>query len=136
MNETAAKEWLTKAWHHYSSAKLLYKANHYSDIIAVELHYSIEIILKSFLAFENKKILRTHELFEIYELINTKIKFDESEIKLLSIATDYHIEEAYPAFDRQLPIREEIKEVLDFTESLFNRVCSELKINLSEIVDD
>ncbi|MCF6334687.1 MAG: HEPN domain-containing protein [Spirochaetales bacterium] len=103
MNETAAKEWLTKAWHHYSSAKLLFKANHYSDIIAVELHYSIEIILKAFLAYDNKKIIRTHELFEIYELSCNKIKLDEPEIKLLSIATDYHIEDAYPSFDRQLP---------------------------------
>ncbi|MCK5196698.1 MAG: HEPN domain-containing protein [Spirochaetales bacterium] len=133
MNKTAAKEWLQKAWHHFSSAKLLYEANHYLDIIAVELHYSIEIILKSFLAYENKKILRTHELFEIYELINTKIEFDESEIKLLSIATDYHIEDVYPSFDKQLPSNEEVKKVLDFTESLFSRVCNELNIDLDEI---
>ena len=68
-------------------------------------------------------------------MINTKIEFDESEIKLLSIETDYHIGEAYPAFDRQLPLKEEIKEVLDFTEALFKKVCNELKINLSEIID-
>ena len=136
MNETAAKEWLQKAWHHFSSAKLLYEADHYLDIIAVELHYSIEMILKSFLANENKKILRTHELFEIYELINTKIKFDESEIKLLAIATDYHIEEAYPSSDHQLPLKEEVKEVLDFTKALFNKVCKILKLNLDDIVDN
>jgi len=67
MNKTAAREWLTKAWHHFSSAKLLFIADHYTDIIAVELHYSIEIALKSFLAYENLKILRSHELFEIYQ---------------------------------------------------------------------
>lgn len=66
MNETAAKEWLSKAWHHLSSARLLFNADHYTDIIGVELHYAIEITFKSFSAYENKKILRTHELFELY----------------------------------------------------------------------
>jgi len=135
MNETAAKEWLKKAWHHFSSAELLYKEDHYLDIIAVELHYSIELILKSFLAYENRKILRSHELFEIYELINTYIKLDKSEIKLLTIATDYHIEEAYPASGHQLPLKEEVKEVLDFTKSLFKRVCNILSMNIDNIVD-
>lgn len=27
MNETSAKEWLTKAWHHYSSAKVLFNSS-------------------------------------------------------------------------------------------------------------
>lgn len=48
MNEVSATEWLTKAWHNLSSAKILINADHYSDVIAVELHYSIEKILKSF----------------------------------------------------------------------------------------
>lgn len=134
MNETAAKEWLTKAWHHYSSAKLLFKANHYSDIIAVELHYSIEIILKAILAYENKKIIRTHELFEIYELVCDRIKLNETEIKLLSITTDYHIEDVYPAFDRQLPSVEEIKKVMDFTQKMFDRVCNVLNIDKQEVM--
>lgn len=48
MNEPAAKEWLTKAWHHYGSAQILYEANHYTDTIAIDLHYAIEVTLKSF----------------------------------------------------------------------------------------
>jgi hypothetical protein len=40
MNEQAAKEWLMKSWHNLSSAQLLFSVNHYSDIIAVDLHYS------------------------------------------------------------------------------------------------
>ena len=46
MNETSAKEWLTKAWHNLGSAQILYKADHYTDVIAVDLHYSVEIMLK------------------------------------------------------------------------------------------
>ena len=57
MNRQSAKEWLNKGWHHLSSEKILYEANHYTDTIAVDLHYAIEVILKSFFAYENKKIL-------------------------------------------------------------------------------
>jgi len=56
MNDLAAKEWLTKSWHNLSTAQLLYKLNHYTDIIAVELHYSCEKSMKSILAYQNKKI--------------------------------------------------------------------------------
>lgn len=31
MNETLAKEWLTKAWHHLSSAQVLYSVEHYTE---------------------------------------------------------------------------------------------------------
>lgn len=59
MNERSAREWLTKAWHDLSSAKILYEANHYTDTIAVELHYAIEKSFKSFLAYQNKQIPKT-----------------------------------------------------------------------------
>ena len=65
MNKTSAKEWLNKAWHHLGSAKILYKAEHYTDVIAVDLHYCIEVSLKSFLAYTNQKIVKTHDLIEI-----------------------------------------------------------------------
>ncbi|MDC7242558.1 MAG: HEPN domain-containing protein [Sphaerochaetaceae bacterium] len=80
MNETASKEWLIKAWHHYSSAKVLFDASHYTDIIAVELHYSVEISLKSLLAYENKKIPKTHDLLVIYKSVKDFIKLSDEEI--------------------------------------------------------
>ena len=66
MNKTASKEWLNKAWHHLSSGKLLYKANHYTDVIAIDLHYAIEVTLKSFFAYQNKRIIKTHDIVELY----------------------------------------------------------------------
>ena len=114
MNETSAKEWLEKAWHNLSTAQLLYNVEHYSDIIAVELHYCCEKSLKSFLAFQNQKIPKTHDLLDIYELVKKYINLD-GYLDLLEQITKYHIEESYPAFHRELPSREEIKKVLDFT---------------------
>jgi len=134
MNKASAKEWLTKAWHHFSSGKLLYDANHYTDVIAVDFHYAIEILLKSFLSYENKKIPKTHDLIEISELVSEYIAFDFEEKKLLILVSTYHIRGSYPPRDRKLPPREEIKEVLDFTAKLFDRVCGILEIDKSEFV--
>lgn len=133
MNEPAAKDWLNKAWHHYGSASILYNANHYTDTIAVDLHYAVEIMLKSFLAYENQKILKTHNLLEISELVEDYISFTTEEQKLLAVITKYHIKGSYPTRDRRLPPRDEIKEVLYFTNDLFSQVCTILNIDPDEV---
>jgi len=133
MNKTATKEWLTKAWHNLSTARLLYELDHYTDIIAVEIHYGVEKSLKSFLAFENKKIPKSHNLLEIYTYVDNFISFNNSELMLLKDISTYHIEESYPAFNRPLPQKEEIKEVLEFAEKVFKNVCDTLDIKQEEL---
>ncbi len=133
MNKVSAKEWLTKAWHNLSGAKLFYEADHYSDVTAVELHYAVEKSLKSFLAYNNQKIPKTHDLSELYKQTYQFIDL-HSDIDMLEKITKYHIEESYPAFDRALPPRDEIKEVLDFAFDLFGRVCALLDIDPKELV--
>ena len=133
MNENSAKSWIEKAWHNLSTAQILYKADHYTDIIAVELHYTIEKSLKSFLAYENKKIPKTHDLIELYKITRHFVEFDEREIDLLIIAREKHIRESYPQFERGLPAREEVKEVLEFSENLFSDISKKLEIDIGDI---
>jgi HEPN domain-containing protein len=133
MNETAMTEWLVKAYHDIISAKILYEANHYTDSIAVDLHYAVEKILKSFLAYENKKIPKTHDLIEVYKRIDKKYKekleFYDEDLDMLENISEYHIEESYPPFENSLPPREEIKKVLDFSQSLLDKTCNILNID-------
>jgi len=133
MNETAAKEWLTKAWHHYSSAALLYQVQHYTDVIAVDLHYAVEITLKSILAYENKKILKTHDINELAKLLEENLSFSVDEERLMVVITTYHIKGSYPTPHRNLPPKEEIKKVLAFADYLLDHVCTLLKISIDEI---
>jgi len=128
MNETSAKQWLEKAWHNLSGAKIFYDANHYTDVTAVELHYSIEKSLKAFLAYENKKIPKTHDLYDIYQLVSKHIDLEKYE-DLLDKTTKYHIEESYPVLHREAPSKEEIEEVLEFAFELFERVCKILNVD-------
>ena len=134
MNKTAAKEWLRKVYHDLKSAQILYEANHFTDSIGVDLHYAIEKAFKTFLAYQNKKIPKTHNLLELNELISDFLLLQVEEIRLLHISNRYHIEAAYPQYDRAMPPREEIKEVLEFTEELFNQVCEILDVDRSEII--
>jgi len=134
MNKTAALEWLNKAWHHFSSGRVLYNANHYTDTIGIDFHYSVEIMLKSLLAYENMKIPKTHDLIEVSKLVENYLSFSDAEIDLLIIVSEYHIMESYPASGRSLPTRTEIKEVMNFTQKLLNRVCNVLNIEKEEII--
>ncbi len=131
VNKQSAKEWLTKSYHDLKSAYILYEANHFTDSIGVDLHYSIEKSLKTFLAYDNKKISKIHNLPELYELCSEYIQIEDE--TLLYIATKYHIEASYPQYNRALPSREEIKQILDFADELFHKVCNILNIDPEEV---
>lgn len=90
-------------------------------------------MLKSFLAYENKQILKTHNLIELHSHIVDLINFDENEKDMLRLITTYHIKESYPTLHRRLPPREEIKQVLDFTNNLFDKVCTLLTISIDNM---
>jgi HEPN domain-containing protein len=53
-NYQYASEWLNFARKHLETAELLYRENHYPDIIAIELHQTIE---KSFKAYRTLILL-------------------------------------------------------------------------------
>ena len=128
MNRNSAVEWLKKVFHDLKSAQILYEANHYTDSIGVDLHYAIEKSFKTFLAYENKKIPKTHDLSDINELVSDRIDLKDY-LDFLEQITKYHIEESYPTFERTMPTREEIKEVLDFAKYLFEKVCKILNVD-------
>jgi len=132
-NKTLAEEWLVKAYHNLSSAQILYAANHYTDIIGLELQQAIEKSLKSFLAYNNNQIKKTHDLIDVCELVTGYIQFEEFEIDLLDIATNYYTQNRYPTPHPALPPRKEIKEVLDFAEDLFEKVCRILDIDKQKV---
>ncbi|MDK9693918.1 MAG: HEPN domain-containing protein [Sulfurimonas sp.] len=133
-NKTYAQEWLMFAIKNLSTAKLLYNANHYEDIIGIELQQALEKMLKAIFANENIKIQKDHDLLKIYYTIEKYLKIEENEVVLLKIATDYYKEDRYPNPNYSLPPREEIEEILDFTQRLFERVCNVLEINKNELV--
>ncbi len=132
-NKNAAREWLKIAYHDYASAKILYEANHYTDSIGNDLQQSLEKILKSLYAYDNLAIKKSHDLVEVYAPLIQTLPLNDEEITYLEMATEYFKEDRYPNPYYNLPKREEVKKVLDFTESLLMRVLELLTISLNEI---
>ncbi len=132
-NSTYAKEWLDFSKRNLETAQLLYNANHYEDIIGVELQQALEKCLKAIFAYQNKKIPREHDLVKIYFLAEEILSISDDEIIVLRVATNYYKEERYPNPHYTLPSREEIKEVLDFTEKLFDDILMQLNIDLDPV---
>lgn len=127
-------EWLEFARKNLDTAQLLLEANHYEDIIGVELQQAIEKLFKAFLAYNNVKIPKEHDLVKIYYLIEKDIApLDEDEIVLLRLATDYYKEDRYPNPHYALPTRDEIEDVFRFTNSLFDKILQEMHIDVEEI---
>jgi len=132
MNKTSAIQWLKIAYHDLQSAIILYEANHYTDSIGNDLQQAIEKILKSLFAFKNQKIPKTHNLYELYDAVDD-IKLEDYELDYLDMATEYLKDDRYPNPNYFLPPKEEIKEVLDFTNDLMGKVCKILNIDKKEL---
>lgn len=98
-----------------------------------ELQTYLEKILKSIPAYNSEKIKKSHDLVEIYESLNTTLNLSDEEIRYLDLATDYFKEDRYPNPYYSLPPKEEIKELLDFTDNLFHQVCTILNIDPQEV---
>ncbi len=128
-NKVYAAEWLQKALHDLTGAKILYESDHYTDTTAYVLHQAIEKTLKSTYAYNNEAQRKTHNLVELYELMTVKIDLEDEEVYLLSIATTYQTKQRYPVVPKVLPSKKEIEEVLYFSEKLFERVISMLEID-------
>jgi HEPN domain-containing protein len=133
MNRTAAIEWLRIAYHDLKSAQILFEANHYTDSIGNDLQQSLEKTLKAVIAHKNQRIPKSHDLLEIFECVKSDVFLEEGQIVLLAKATEYHKEDRYPNPSYSLPPREEIYEVLQFSEELFARVYKTLGIDPSEV---
>ncbi len=62
-NPTYAMEWVIMARKNLETARVLFNANHHTDIIAVEIHQSIEKSMKAVLAYHGVKIPKTQSIW-------------------------------------------------------------------------
>ena len=131
-NKEYAKEWLRFAYRNLYTARRLYDVDHFTDIIVADLQQSIEKVLKSLLAYRNKKIPKSHYLDELASLID-EINFNDEEMLILEQTTDTYREGRYPNPNYVLPSKKETKEILDFAEALFDKICSILEIEEDEV---
>lgn len=132
-NKVYALEWLQFASRSLITAKHLLNVNHFTDIIVLDAQQALEKTLKAILAYQNKKITKTHNLDELASLIVDTIIFNEDEVRLLEKITDYYREDRYPNPNYTLPKRDETIEIVHFAQKLFDDVCQKLDVDKNEL---
>ena len=128
-NKIYAKEWLQFAYKNLDTAQKLYDLDHYTDIIGVELQQALEKMIKAYFAYHNIKIPKTHKLLELIAYLDD-LDFNDHELTLLETATNYYRVDRYPNPNYVLPTKSEIKNLLEFTNELFQKICHDLKIKI------
>ena len=121
-NQTYALEWILMARKNLETARVLFNANHYTDIIAVEIHQSIEKSMKAVLAYYGVKIPKTHDLIFLYDLCSESLKLGEDALNELLIINDYYEVERYPGPKYYTPEKSEVMQNLEFATMIHNKV--------------
>ena len=121
-NKTYALEWLDLAKKNLETAKLLFREDHYTDIIAIEIHQTIEKVMKSIIAYNGAKIPKTHDLMNLYEKCESYTSVTkETTIDELIIINDYYETERYPGPRYFIPAKSEIEKNLSVADKLYNK---------------
>ena len=89
-NKIYAQEWLDHSKRNLETAVLLLKEKHYTDIIAFEVHQSIEKLFKAVLAYNGIKIPKTHNLIELHNQCEKSLSFNIDLIDTLVEINDYY----------------------------------------------
>ncbi len=121
-NKTYATEWLDFAGRNLETAIILLKQDHYTDIIAIEIHQTLEKTFKAILAFNGTRIPKTHDLLVLFELSAKHIDIPEELIDDLLIVNDYYEAERYPGPKYTIPGKDEIENNLTVAKSLYEKV--------------
>jgi HEPN domain-containing protein len=120
-NQTYALEWLELAGRNLKTAELLYQQNHFSDIIAIEIHQTIEKTFKAVLAYKGVRIPKTHDLLLLSESCNEEMDVSEALIDDLLMINDYYESQRYPGPRYSLPDKAEIEQNLSVAKSLHEK---------------
>ncbi len=123
-NKKLALEWFDFARKNLETAILLYKANHYTDVISIDIQQSIEKALKAIYAYNNDKIPKTHALDILFNYASRYIDWQNTELKTLLIINDYYQSERYPGPRYFMPEREEISSSIQYAENILEQVLN------------
>ena len=121
-NQTYALEWLEIAGRNLETAEVLLKQDHYTDIIAIEIHQTIEKTFKAVLAFNGVRIPKTHDLMHLFELCHKHIDIPETFLDELLAINDYYETERSPGPRYSIPGKTEIENHISVAKQLYQEV--------------
>jgi HEPN domain-containing protein len=121
-NKTYALEWLSFSKRNLETAILLFNQKHYSDIIAIEIHQSLEKALKALYAYYGISIRKTHSLIELFENCNKYIDITDISLENIIEISDYYDSERYPGPSYFIPSGNEIEKNIAVASVIYDKV--------------
>jgi HEPN domain-containing protein len=121
-NQTYAKEWLDRSKRNLETAVLLFDHNHYTDVIAIDIHQTLEKAFKAVYAYKGIVIPRTHNLLPLYEFVITELEMPDVTFDDILIISDYYETDRYPGPKYFLPSNEEIAVNINLTKRIYNTI--------------
>jgi HEPN domain-containing protein len=127
MKKQVVNEWFERGERDFEVAKFLLSEEKYSDVVLFHIHQAIEKYLKGFLIYKGWKLKKIHD---IEVLITETINFKKEFQKYLNFSrklTAFYIEERYPPGPISSFSKDEIKEILEISEEIINKLKEEIK---------
>jgi len=108
-----------------------------THIVAFHSQQTIEKSFKAILEYQNKKVIKEHDLIRLYELIDLDFKVDKD---ILDLLNELYIDSRYPGHFGLLPNGKPslIQANIFYNEakSVFNEVCKITKINKDFLIKE
>jgi HEPN domain-containing protein len=121
-NKTYALEWLNTSKRNLETAILLLSHNHYTDVIAIDIHQTIEKAFKAVYAYCGINIPRTHSLLLLFEFVKSRINLIEISDDDILIISDYYESDRYPGPKYFFPSSKEITIKLELAKKIVSSV--------------
>jgi len=121
-NKAYALEWYVIAHRNLETAQLLHQVNHYTDVIAIDLHQALEKGLKAIYAFNGTSIPRIHSLPFLFDYASKWIDLSDIPIEKIIAISDYYESDRYPGPKYFMPSSDEILQNIILTETILERI--------------
>ena len=121
-NKSYALEWLNLSKRNLETAVILVSHNHYTDVIAIDIHLTIEKAFKSVYAYYGISIPRTHSLLLLFEFVKSKINHLEVSEDDILLISDYYESDRYPGPKYFSPSNEEITVNLELARQIVSLI--------------
>ncbi|WP_016778942.1 HEPN domain-containing protein [Anaerophaga thermohalophila] len=121
-NRSIAEEWISMAKKNLETAELLLKVHHYTDVIAIEIHQTIEKSVKALFAFNGTPVPRIRYIPKLMDYAASFVDISDIDEKALFIINDYYLNARYPGPKYFLPSEDEISQNLRLAKRILNSI--------------
>ncbi len=135
MKTVLAVEWLKASYSDLAVVEEIIDNAFLTHMVAFHWHQSIEKSWKALLEFNNLNVPKKHDLLLLQNVTSQKLTAEHT--NMLESLNELYIESRYPGDLGLLPYGKptlaDAKEFYEFADTIFEQICTQLGISVSEI---